>query len=186
MLIFSIEDLIPPESAAMSLIPAAALILIMIFIYGPFRHFSWPKIARKQMIDIEKIDNELKIDINIYNFNQTLSHPESIKNPTYDELMLQNPLVTLQSRTPDSEKLQLSTLTYSRLRKRWNLVAGWDGAPANCPKTSQSVIRIIPTDKQYSYSTTEIWHYRRYHKHTRHHQPYNSVNHVTWHIRKGP
>lgn len=73
---------------------------------------------------------------------------------------------------------------------------GWDGDPANLDTTRRAVVHIVPSDRDYSYISAEIWHSRfcprrhfrndgNHHRHGGRCRLISSEEHVTWHIKSG-
>ena len=96
---------------------------------------------------------------------------------------------------PDREEPLFTTL---KLKKNglWSL-DGWNGSPDDTDRQVVSTVHIVPTDRETSYTTAEIWHWRacnrrqlrkekkagEVHRHGGRCQRIKSVKHVTWHIR---
>jgi len=151
-------------------------------------------------IEKERIDKESRLEnLKIREWNPFIQKEHIIKDPTYDDVLRHRPHIAFRTKSPVQkwgEELKSAfsfqdgdiwSMDYSR---------DWNGDPENIApeKRLKSVIHIVPSDKDYSYTTTEIWHYRlcdkkqlkeegKDHEHTGMCELVNSVKHVTWHIK---
>lgn len=187
---------------------------ILIFI-GLAAFILWPdpKTARKlknkmtwhlvTTIEKERIDKETRLEnLKIRDWNQFIKKETITEDPTYDDVFRHRPHIRFKTKSPVQkwgEEL-ISDFSYQD-GDTWSMddpAFDWNGDPENAEpgKRLNSVIHIVPSDKDHSYTTTEIWHYRlcnkrqlkeegENHEHTGMCELINSIKHVTWHIRKG-
>lgn len=187
---------------------------ILIFI-GCAAFILWPdpKTARKiknkmtwhlvTTIEKESIDKETRLEnLKIRDWNPFIKKETITKDPAYDDVLRHRPHIRFKTKSPVQkwgEEL-ISDFSYQD-GDTWSMddpAFDWNGDPENAEpgKRLNSVIHIVPSDKDHSYTTTEIWHYRlcnkrqlkeegENHEHTGMCELINSIKHVTWHIRKG-
>ena len=158
-----------------------------------FAHTIW----RKETLEKKAIPGEFAFTFEIYDWNSDIREEETIKDPTFDEVKLQEPAFTVHSWLPDHEKPFRTTL---KLKKNglWS-PDGWNGSPDDTKRQVFSTVHIVPTDREDSYTTAEIWHWRacnrrqlrkekkagQVHRHGGRCKRIKSVKHVFWHVRKG-
>lgn len=187
---------------------------ILIFI-GLAAFILWPdpKTARKiknkmtwhlvTTIEKESIDKETRLEnLKIRDWNQFIKKEYVTKDPTYDDVFRHRPHIRFKTKSPVQKWGEELTSDFSyQDGDTWSMddpSFDWNGDPENVASGERlnSVIHIVPSDKDYSFTTTEIWHYRlcnkkqlkeegKDHEHTGMCELINSVKHVTWHIRKG-
>ncbi len=187
---------------------------ILIFI-GLAAFILWPdpKTARKiknkmtwhlvTTIEKESIDKETRLEnLKIRDWNQFIKKEYVTKDPTYDDVFRHRPHIRFKTKSPVQKWGEELTSDFSyQDGDTWSMddpSFDWNGDPENVAPGERlnSVIHIVPSDKDYSFTTTEIWHYRlcnkeqlkeegKDHEHTGMCELINSVKHVTWHIRKG-
>lgn len=154
-------------------------------------------IRYKETLERKSVPGEFTFDFEIYNWNDDIEEEETIKNPTFDEVMLQEPEFKFRSSPPGQKKLFITTLNLKKngLWSPW----GWNGSPDDIDRRVVSTVHIVPTDRDTSYTTAEIWHWRhcnrrqlrkekkagKIHRHGGRCKRTLSVKHVFWHIRKG-
>lgn len=187
---------------------------ILIFI-GCAAFILWPdpKTARKiknkmtwhlvTTIEKENIDKETRLEnLKIRDWNPFIKKETITEDPTYDDVLRHRPHIRFKTKSPVQkwgEEL-ISDFSYQD-GDTWSMddpAFDWNGDPENAEpgKRLDSVIHIVPSDKDHSYTTTEIWHYRlcnkrqlkeegENHEHTGMCELISSIKHVTWHIRKG-
>lgn len=154
-------------------------------------------------IEKERIDKETRLEnLKIRDWNPFIEEEHIIKDPTYDDVLRRRPHITFKAKSPVQKWGEELTSKFSyQDGNTWSMDYQnlfWNGDPENAApeKRLNSVIHIVPSDKDYSYTTTEIWHYRlcnkktlkeegKNHEHTGMCELVNSIKHVTWHIRKG-
>lgn len=156
-----------------------------------------------QTIEKESIDKETRLEnLKIHDWNPFIKKETITKDPTYDDVLRHRPHIRFKTKSPVQkwgEEL-ISDFSYQD-GDTWSMddpSIDWNGDPENAEprKRLNSVIHIVPSNKDYSFTTTEIWHYRlcnkkqlkeegKDHEHTGMCELINSVKHVTWHIRKG-
>lgn len=188
--------------------------VILIFI-GLAAFILWPdpKTARKiknkmtwhlvTTIEKESIDKETRLEnLKIRDWNQFIKKEYVTKDPTYDDVFRHRPHIRFKTKSPVQKWGEELTSDFSyQDGDTWSMddpSFDWNGDPENVAPGERlnSVIHIVPSDKDYSFTTTEIWHYRlcnkkqlkeegKDHEHTGMCELINSVKHVTWHIRKG-
>lgn len=159
--------------------------------------------GKVQTIEKESIDKESRLEnLKIRDWNPFIKKEYITKNPTYDDVLRRRPHITFKVKSPVQKWGEELDLRFSHKDgNTWSMdypSFDWNGDPENVApeKRLNSVIHIVPSDKDYSYTTTEIWHYRlcdkkqleregKDHEHTGMCELINSVKHVTWHIRKG-
>lgn len=187
---------------------------ILIFI-GCAAFILWPdpKTARKiknkmtwhlvTTIEKESIDKETRLEnLKIRDWNPFIKKETITEDPTYDDVLRHRPHIRFKTKSPVQKwgKELISDFSYQD-GDTWSMddpAFDWNGDPENVApeKRLNSVIHIVPSDKDHSYTTTEIWHYRlcnkrqlkeegENHEHTGMCELFNSIKHVTWHIRKG-
>lgn len=150
----------------------------------------------KETLEKKAVPGEFSFDFEIYYWDRDIKEEEVIKNPTFDEVKLQEPTFKLRSTLPDREEPLFTNLTFKN--GVWSQ-SGWNGSPDDTDRQVVSTVHIGPTDRETSYTTTEIWHLRhcsrrqlrkekeagQVHRHGGRCKRIKSVKHVTWHIRKG-
>lgn len=152
-------------------------------------------------VEKEHIDKETRLEnLKIRDWNPFIKQERIIENPTYDDVLRHCPHITFKAKSPiqgESEEI-VSSFTHEE-GDTWvmdDVYRGWNGDPVNAEweKRLNSIIHIVPSDKDYSYTTCEIWHYRlcdkkqleeegKDHEHTGMCELVNSIKHVTWHIK---
>lgn len=187
---------------------------ILIFI-GIAAFILWPdpKTVRKikskmtwhvvTTVEKESIDKETRLEnLKIRDWNQFIKKEYVTKDPTYDDVFRHRPHIRFKTKSPVQKWGEELTSDFSyQDGDTWSMddpAFDWNGDPENAEpgKRLNSVIHIVPSDKDHSYTTTEIWHYRlcnkrqlkeegENHEHTGMCELINSIKHVTWHIRKG-
>ena len=153
-------------------------------------------IRYKESLEKKAVSGEFAFDFEIYHWNGDIKEDEIIKNPTFDEVKLQEPTFKLRSTLPGHKKPLFTNLTFKN--GVWSQ-SGWNGSPDDTDRRVVSSVHIVPTDRETSYTTTEIWHLRhcsrrqlrkekeagQVHRHGGRCKRIKSVKHVFWHIRKG-
>lgn len=153
-------------------------------------------IRYKESLEKKAVSGEFAFDFEIYHWNDDIKEDEIIKNPTFDEVKLQEPTFKLRSTLPGHKKPLFTNLTFKN--GVWSQI-GWNGSPDDTDRRVVSTVHIVPTDRETSYTTTEIWHLRhcsrrqlrkekeagQVHRHGGRCKRIKSVKHVFWHIRKG-
>ena len=152
-------------------------------------------------IEKESIDKESRLEnLKICDWNPFIKEEHIIKAPTYDDVLRRRPHITFKVKSLVQKWGEEIEVSFSHKDgNTWsmdNVYTGWNGDPENIApeKRLNSVIHIVPSDKDYSYTTTEIWHYRlcnkkqleeegKDHEHTGMCELVNSIKHVTWHIK---
>jgi hypothetical protein len=151
-------------------------------------------------IEKERIDKESRLEnLKIRDWNPFIKEEHIIKDPTYDDVLRRCPHITFKVKSPVQKWGEELDLRFSHKDgNTWSMdySMDWNGDPENVApeKRLKSIIHIVPSDKDYSYTTTEIWHYRlcdkkqlekegKDHEHTGMCELVNSVKHVTWHIK---
>jgi hypothetical protein len=151
----------------------------------------------KETLEKKAVPGEFAFDFEIYSWNDDIKEEEIIKNPTFDEVKLQEPEFEFRSFLPDHKEPLSTTLTLKQ-NGLWS-PDGWNGSPDDTNRRVVSTVHIAPTDRETSYTTTEIWHLRncsrrqlrkekeagQVHRHGGRCKRIKSVKHVFWHIRKG-
>lgn len=158
----------------------------------------WPRIKCKKIVEVEHLDEELTVEVEeIVKFNECINRDESIKNPTYEDINNEKPRVVLRTRVSGSEELKESTFEFDKRHGNWWPRGwGWDGDPAGLKKNYRTAVHIVPSDRDYSYVTAEIWHSRfcprrhfrndgNHHRHGGRCKLVSSEEHVTWHVKGG-
>lgn len=157
----------------------------------------WPRITCHKIVEVEHLDDELEVEVEeIVKFNEFINRDESIKNPTVEDIDNEKPRVVLRTRVSGSEELKESTFEFDKRHGNWWKREGWDGDPAGLKKTRRTTVHIVPSDRDYSYITAEIWHSRfcprrhfrndgNRHRHGGRCRLISSEEHVTWHIKGG-
>lgn len=153
-------------------------------------------IRYKESLEKKAVSGEFAFDFEIYHWNGDIKEEEVIKNPTFDEVKLQEPTFKLRSTLPGHKNPLFTNLTFKN--GVWSQI-GWNGSPDDTDRRVVSTVHIVPTDRETSYTTTEIWHLRhcsrrqlrkekeagQVHRHGGRCKRIKSVKHVFWHIRKG-
>lgn len=151
-------------------------------------------------IEKERIDKESRLEsLKIRDWNPFIKEEHIINDPTYDDVLRRRPHITFKVKSPVQKWGEELTARFSyEDGNTWSMdySRDWNGDPENAApeKRLNSVIHIVPSDKDYSFTTTEIWHYRlcdkkqlkeegKDHEHTGMCELVNSVKHVTWHIK---
>lgn len=198
-----------PNELAVNLIVAFTLLLLI----GCAVFLVWPDLetARKiknkmtwhlvTTIEKESIDKETRLEnLKIRDWNPFIKKAYITQDPTYDDVLRHRPHIEFRTKSPIQkwgEELE-SVFSYQN-GDTWSMdypTLDWNGDPENIAPGERlnSVIHIVPSDKDYSYCTTEIWHYRlcnkrqlkeegKDHEHTGMCELFNSIKHVTWHIK---
>lgn len=149
--------------------------------------------ARQETVVVEPIDQKLKIDTNLYTYNEYLRRNEVKHGTTFEDVQRRKPRVRLYSMVVGRKDGYETILYYHQDEDYWT-ASGWDGDPTGLKARSRSVIHVVPSDQGYSYTTVEYWHYylclkKRLeeegaaHDHERCNH-FNSVKHITWHIKQ--
>lgn len=154
-------------------------------------------IRYKETLEKKAVPGEFAFDFEIYDWNDDIKEEEIIKNPTFDEVKFQGPEFEFRSFLPDREE-PLSTTLKLKKNGLWS-PDGWNGSPDDTDRQVISTVHIVPTDRETSYTTTEIWHLRhcsrrqlrkekearQVHRHDGRCKRIKSVKQVTWHIKGG-
>lgn len=149
--------------------------------------------ARQETVVVEPVDQKLKIDTNLYTYNEYLRRNEIQHGTTFEDVQRRKPRVDLYSMVEGAREGHETALYYHPDEDYWT-TSGWDGDPTGLKARSRSVIHVVPSDQGYSYTTVEYWHYylclkKRLeeegadHNHERCNH-FNSVKHITWHIKQ--
>lgn len=149
--------------------------------------------ARQETVVVEPVDQKLKIDTNLYKYNEYLRRNEIKHGTTFEDVQHRKPRVHLYSMVEGARKGHETALHYHPDEDYWT-ASGWDGDPTGLNARSRSVIHVVPSDQGYSYTTVEYWHYYlcqkkqleeegAVHNHERCNH-FNSVKHITWHIKQ--
>ena len=149
--------------------------------------------ARQETVVVEPVDQKLKIDTNLYKYNEYLRRNEIKHGTTFEDVQHRKPIVDLYSTVEGAKGGHETALCYHPDEDYWT-ASGWDGDPTGLKARSRSVIHVVPSDQGYSYTTVEYWHYylclkKRLeeegaaHNHERCNH-FNSVKHITWHIKQ--
>lgn len=149
--------------------------------------------ARQETVVVEPVDQKLKIDTNLYTYNEYLRRNEIKHGTTFEDVQHRKPRVHLYSTVEGAKGGHETALHYHPDKDYWT-ASGWDGDPTGLNARSRSVIHMVPSDQGYSYTTVEYWHYylclkKRLeeegatHDHERCNH-FNSVKHITWHIKQ--
>lgn len=149
--------------------------------------------ARQETVVVEPVDQKLKIDTNLYTYNEYLRRNEIRHGTTFEDVQHRKPLVRLYSMVEGRKDGQETALHYHQDEGYWT-ASGWDGDPTGLKARSRSVIHVVPSDQGYSYTTVEYWHYylclkKRLEEEGATHDHewcnhFNSVKHITWHIKQ--
>lgn len=149
--------------------------------------------ARQETVVVEPVDQKLKIDTNLYTYNEYLRRNEIRHGTTFEDVQHRKPLVRLYSMVEGRKDGQETALHYHQDEGYWT-ASGWDGDPTGLKARSRSVIHVVPSDQGYSYTTVEYWHYylclkKRLEEEGAAHDHewcdhFNSVKHITWHIKQ--
>lgn len=152
-------------------------------------------------IEKESIDKETRLEnLKIRDWNPFIQKEHITKDPTYNDVLRHRPHITFKVKSPVQKWGEELNLRLSHKDgNTWSMdysSSDWNGDPENAApeKRLKSIIHIVPSDKDYSFTTTEIWHYRlcdkkqlkeegKDHEHTGMCELVNSVKHVTWHIK---
>jgi len=152
-------------------------------------------IRYKETLEKKAVPGEFSFDFEIYYWDRDIKEEEVIKNPTFDEVKLQEPTFEFRSSLPDREEPLFTTLTLKK-NGLWS-PDGWNGSPDDTDRQVVSTVHIVPTDRETSYTTAEIWHWRacnrrqlrkekeagEVHRHGGRCKRIKSVKHVFWHIK---
>lgn len=149
--------------------------------------------ARQETVVVETVDQILKIDTNLYKYNEYLRRNEIRHGTTFEDVQRRKPRVDLYSTVEGRKDGQETALHYHQDEGYWT-ASGWDGDPTGLKARSRSVIHVVPSDQGYSYTTVEYWHYylclkKRLEEEGAAHDHewcdhFNSVKHITWHIKQ--
>ena len=157
----------------------------------------WPRITCHKIVEVEHLNDELVVEVKeIVKYNKFINRESNIKRPTVEDINNEKPCVFLRTRVSGSEELRESTFEFNKRRGHWWAREGWDGDPANLDTTRRAVVHIVPSDRDYSYISAEIWHSRfcprrhfrndgNHHRHGGRCRLISSEEHVTWHIKSG-
>ena len=183
---------------ALLVIGAPALLFALVLWCLLWDEVLWPHITCHKIVDIEHLDDERVVEVEeIVKFNEFINRDESIKNPTVEDINFEKPRVVLRTRVSGSEKLKESTFEFDKRHGNWwPRDGGWDGDPAGLKKSYRTAVHIVPSDRDYSYISAEIWHSRfcprrhfrndgSRHRHGGRCRLISSEEHVTWHIKGG-
>ena len=154
-------------------------------------------IRDKETLEKKAVPGEFSFDFEIYYWDRDIKEEEVIKNPTFDEVKFQEPEFEFRSFLPDREEPLSTTLTLKE-NGLWS-PCGWNGSPDDTDRQVVSTVHVVPTDRETSYTTAEIWRWRRcnrrqlrkekkagqVHRHDGRCKRIKSVKHVFWHLRKG-
>jgi hypothetical protein len=211
MAIFDIKATPSPNELAVNLVLLFLLLILMLFAAFIVWHDSETahKIKNKMTwhlvttIEKESIDKETRLEnLKIRAWNPFIKKEYVTKNPTYGDVLRHRPHIAFRTKSPVQKwGEELKSAFSFQDGDTWSMdypSTDWNGDPENAEpgKRLNSIIHIVPSDKDYSYCTTEIWHYRlcnkkqlkeegKDHEHTGMCELVNSIKHVTWHIRKG-
>lgn len=190
------------ENDLNTLVVASLAIGIPVFFYAfalwclLWDEVLWPRITCHKIVEVEHLNNELVVEVEeIVKFNEFINRESNIKNPTIEDIDNEKPRVVLRTRVSGSEELKESTFEFDKRRGHWWAREGWDGDPANLDTTRRAVVHIVPSDRNYSHISAEVWHSRfcprrhfrndgNRHRHGGRCRLVSSEEHVTWHIRK--
>lgn len=149
--------------------------------------------ARQETVVVEPVDQKLKIDTNLYTYNEYLRRNEIRHGTTFEDVQRRKPIVDLYSTVEGAREGHETALCYHPDEDYWT-ASGWDGDPTGLNARSRSVIHVVPSDQGYSYTTVEYWHYylclkKRLEEEGATHDHewcnhFNSVKHITWHIKQ--
>ncbi|WP_297606355.1 hypothetical protein [uncultured Rothia sp.] len=147
-------------------------------------------------MEVEQLNDELRVEVEgIVKHNEFINRDDIIKNPTVEDINNEKPRVVLRTRVSGSEELKESTFEFDKRHGNWwPRDWGWDGDPAGLKKNYRTAVHIVPSDRDYSYITAEIWHSRfcprrhfrndgNRHRHGGRCRLISSEEHVTWHIK---
>lgn len=156
----------------------------------------WPRITCHKIVEVEHLNDKLAVEVEeIVKFNEFINRESNIKTPTVEDINNEKPRVVLRTRVSGSEEVKKSTFEFDKRRGHWWPRGwGWDGDPAGLKKNYRTAVHIVPSDKDYSYTTAEIWHSRfcprrhfrndgNRHRHGGRCKLVSSEEHVTWHIK---
>ena len=149
--------------------------------------------ARQETVVVEPVDQKLKIDTNLYTYNEYLRRNEIKHGTTFEDVQHRKPRVHLYSTVEGAKGGHETALHYHPDKDYWT-ASGWDGDPTGLNARSRSVIHMVPSDQGYSYTTVEYWHYylclkKRLEEEGATHDyercnHFNSVKPITWHIKQ--
>lgn len=149
--------------------------------------------ARQEIVVVEPVDQKLKIDTNLYTYNEYLRRNEIKHGTTFEDVQHRKLRVDLYSTVEGAREGHETALCYHPDEDYWT-ASGWDGDPTGLKARSRSVIHVVPSDQGYSYTTVEYWHYylclkKRLEEEGATHDHewcnhFNSVKHITWHIKQ--
>lgn len=156
----------------------------------------WPRITCHKIVEVEHLNDELEVEVEeIVKFNEFINREDNIKNPTVEDINFEKPFVLLRTRVSGSEEVKKSTFVFDKRHGNWwPRDGGWDGDPAGLKKNYRTAVHIVPSDRDYSYISAEIWHSRfcprrhfrndgHRHRHGGRCRLISSEEHVTWHIK---
>lgn len=182
---------------ALLVIGAPALLFALVLWCLLWDAVLWPRLTCHKIVEVEHLDDELAVEVEeIVKYNEFINRDESIKNPTIEDIDNEKPRVVLRTRVSGSEELKESTFEFDKWHGNWWKREGWDGDPAGLKKTRRTAVRIVPSDRDYSYISAEIWHSRfcprrhfrndgNRHRHGGRCRLVSSEEHVTWHVKSG-
>jgi len=197
----------PPNELVGNLLLLFILLILMLFAAFTVWHDSETvrkikkRLTSRKTIEKESIDKETRLEnLKIRDWNPFIQKEHIIKDPIYDDVLRRRPHITFKTKSPVQKWGEELTSKFSfQDGNTWSMDYQnlfWNGDPENAApeKRLNSVIHIVPSDKDCSYTTTEIWHYRlcnkktlkeegKNHEHTGMCELVNSIKHVTWHIR---
>lgn len=149
--------------------------------------------ARQEIVVVEPVDQKLKIDTNLYTYNEYLRRNEIKHGTTFEDVQHRKLRVDLYSTVEGAREGHETALCYHPDEDYWT-ASGWDGDPTGLNARSRSVIHVVPSNQGYSYTTVEYWHYylclkKRLEEEGATHDHewcnhFNSVKHITWHIKQ--
>lgn len=149
--------------------------------------------AHQETVVVEPVDQILKIDTNLYTYNEYLRRNEIKHGTTFEDVQHRKSLVRLYSMVEGCKDGHETALHYHQDEGYWT-ASGWDGDPTGLKARSRSVIHVVPSEQGYSYTTVEYWHYylclkKRLEEEGAAHNHewcnhFNSVKHITWHIKQ--
>lgn len=200
----------PPNELVVNL--SLAFVLLILMLLAAFTAWHDSETAHKikkikkiltgqKTIEKESIDKETRLEnLKIRDWNPFIKKAYVTKDPTYDDVLRHRPHITFKVKSPVQKwGEELESVFSFQDGDTWSMdcpALDWNGDPENIAPGERldSVIHIVPSDKDYSYCTTEIWHYRlcnrkqlkeegKDHEHTGMCELVNSVKHVTWHIK---
>lgn len=196
-----------PNDLAVTLVLLFFLLILLLFAAFVVWHDSETAhkikkiLTSQKTIEKESIDKETRLEnLKIRDWNPFIKKETITKDPTYDDVLRHRPHIAFRTKSPVQKwGEELKSAFSFQDGDTWSMdypSTDWNGDPENAEpgKRLNSVIHIVPSDKDYSYATTEIWHYRlcnkktlkkegKDHEHTGMCELVNSVKHVTWHIK---